>query len=201
VIWGVEMKRSLASVLFVAVAVQLAACNNPFSTRTPAVPPSEGGAAILPATSPEKVLHNLEESVRAKSIQDYLDVFSDDFIFSPDPGDSLAYEQDFQARWTKERESEFALNFFQQAQQDSTFSVQVNTYAPSVYHPGETMYEYFYKVTYGREGDAETVLYGKAWLYFKEGSDGKWTVFLWVDHRVLSVEKASTWGVLRARYS
>ena len=194
------MKRSAASVFLAALVVQLAACNNPFSTRAPAVPP-EGGAAILPATSPEKVLSNLEESVRAKSIQDYLDVFSEDFVFSPDPGDSLAYEQDFRTRWTKERESEFALNFFQQAQQDSTFSVVMETYAPSVYHPGETMYEYFYKVTYGGKIVTETVLRGKAWLYFRESSDGKWSIFLWVDHRVLPVEKASTWGVLHARYS
>lgn len=194
------MKRIVLPFLMIVFAALFTACNNPFSTRTPSVPPKEG-AVILPATSPERVLHNLEESVRAMSIQDYLDVFSDDFVFSPDPGDSLAYEQDFQTPWTKERESEFALNFFQQASQDSTFYVQLYTYFPSVYHPGETMYEYFYKVTYGSESIAKTELYGKAWLYFRESSDGKFSVFLWVDHRVKPVEKASTWGVLRARYS
>jgi hypothetical protein len=154
------MMRSV-SFLAAAAAVLLLGCNNPFDTRTPAVPPDEG-AAILPATSPEKVLHNLEESIRAKSTQDYLDVFSDDFVFSPDPGDSLANEQYFQTRWTKQRESDFAFNFFQQARQDSTFSVQLITYAPSVYHPGDTMYEYYYKLTYGIANTEDTVLYGKA---------------------------------------
>ncbi|MHB9029846.1 MAG: hypothetical protein ACYC9O_13850, partial [Candidatus Latescibacterota bacterium] len=89
-------KNGLFPLLFILVA---AACNNPFSTRTPEEPPA-GGAIILPATSPEKVLHTLEESVKAGSIQDYLDVFSDDFAFAPDPGDSLANEQYFQSRWT-----------------------------------------------------------------------------------------------------
>ncbi len=194
------MKRtSFFAVLSAIMLVLAASCNNPFDTRTPQVP-VDGGAAILPPTSPERVLNNLEESIRAKSIQDYLDVFTDDFVFSPDPGDSLAYEQDFQARWTKERESEFALNFFQQSQQDSTFAVTINTYAPSLYHPGERMYEYFYKITYGTKTSAETVVYGRAWLYFRESSDGKWSIVLWSDHRSKSVESAKTWGIIHALF-
>ncbi len=186
---------ALSAILFVLAT----SCNNPFETRTPQIPP-DGGAAILPATSPERVLHNLEESVRAKSIQDYLDVFGDEFVFSPDPGDSLAYEQDFQSRWTKERENDFALNFFQQSQQDSTFAVTMNTYAPSIYRPGEQMYEYFYKITYGTKTGAETVVYGRAWLYFRENTDGKWSIVLWSDHRSLAVEKAKTWGIIHALF-
>jgi hypothetical protein len=186
------------NVLFLLIFILFsAACHNPFSTRTPEEPP-EGGAVILPATSPERVLHNLEEAVKAGSIQDYLDVFSDDFAFAPDPGDSLAYEQYFQSRWTKERETDFALNFFQQVQQDSTFHFDLFTYAPSLYQPGEKMYAYHYKLTFGGRELKDTEVYGKAWLYFRENNEGKWSVFLWADHRARSTSK--TWGELRTQY-
>jgi hypothetical protein len=185
--------------LVLLAALLAAACNNPFSTRTPEEPPLNGGAAILPATSPERVLNNLQESFRARSIQDYLDVFSDDFIFSPDPKDSLAWEQDYRSRWTKERESDFALNFFQQAQQDSTFQVQMNTYAPSVYNPGERMYTYYYKLTSGGKTIPEVTIYGWAEFYFRENAEGKWSIMLWVDH--WARENSPAGGALRARFS
>lgn len=173
------------------------ACNNPFSTRTPEEPPANGGAAILPATSPERVLNNLEESTRAKSIQDYLDVFSDDFVFSPDPVDSLAWEQYFRTPWNKDREYEFALNFFLQSSQDSTFSVQMETYAPLEYDSGVQMYTYYYKIVYGGQEIEEVTVRGRAWLYFREDQEGKWSIFLWADHRVSS---APTGGELRAQF-
>lgn len=186
-------------VLAVLLVLLAAACNNPFSTRTPETPPSDGGAAILPATSPERVLNNLEESFRAKSIQDYLDVFSEDFIFSPDPKDSLAWEQDYRTRWNLERESDFALNFFQQAQQDSTFVTELTTYAPSVYNSGELMYKYFYKITYGGDTIPEVTIYGWAEFYFRENTEGKWSIMLWVDH--WAKENSPAGGAFRARFS
>jgi ketosteroid isomerase-like protein len=187
-------KKVLFPLLLILAA---AACHNPFSTRTPEEPP-EGGAVILPPTSPERVLHNLEEAVKAGSIQDYLDVFSDDFRFAPDPGDSLAYEQYFQSRWTKEREGDFALNFFQQAQLDSTFAFDLFTYAESRYDSSERMYKYHYSLSFGKQGGDETKAWGIAWLFFRENSEGKWSIYLWADQR--SLASAPTWGVLRAQY-
>lgn len=194
------MRRGYALFALVLLSVLLvaAACHNPFSTRTPEEPPPEGGAAILPATSPERVLNNLEESMGAKSIQDFLDVFSDDFIFSPDPKDSLAWEQDFRGRWTKDRESEFAFNFFQQAQQDSTFTVKLETYTPPVYNSGERIYTYYYKITYGGQTIPVVTVRGMAWLYFRENAEGKWSIYLWADH---NVGNFPTSGELRARFS
>ncbi len=174
----------------------LTACNNPFSTRTPEEPP-ESGAVFLPPTSPEKVLHNLQEAVGAKSIQDYLDVFSDDFTFAPDPGDSLSHEQYFRTPWNKDRESEYALNFFQQAQLDSTYSFDLTTYAPSLYQPGEQMYTYHYLMSYGRPGELAEV-YGRAYLYFRENEEGRWNIYLWVDSRAR--KSSPTWGVLKTQY-
>jgi len=189
------MKRSIFVIFGAALAViSLLSCNNPFSTRTPQTPP-QGGAVILPPTSPEKVLNNLVESVRTKSIQDYLDVFSDPFTFSPDPLDSLEYEQEFRSSWNRDRESAFVMNFFIP---DSTFTISLYTYSPPIYNPGDRMYKYWYKLTFGKEG-SEEVTRGEAWLYFRENSEGKWSIYLWVDHQVQSGTR--TWGAVRARYS
>ncbi|MFA6472133.1 MAG: hypothetical protein WCU00_08860 [Candidatus Latescibacterota bacterium] len=176
------------------IVIYLMSCNNPFSTRTPQTPP-QGGAVILPPTSPEKVLNNLVESLRTKSFQDYMDVFSDPFTFSPDPLDSLEYEQEFQSPWNREKETIFAMNYFIP---DSTFTISLDTYSNPVYNASDQMYRYYYKLTFGREG-SEEVTRGEAWLYFRENSEGKWSIYLWVDHRVQTGTK--TWGAVRARYS
>ena len=189
------MKRAIFVIFEITFAViSLLSCNNPFSTRTPQTPP-QGGAVILPPTSPEKVLNNLMESVRTKSSQDYMDVFSDPFTFSPDPLDSLEYEQDFRSGWNRENESAFVMNFFIP---DSTFIISLDTYSPPIYNPGDRMYRYYYKLTYGKEG-SEEVTRGEAWLYFRENSEGKWSIYLWVDHRAWPDKSA--WGGVRSRYS
>lgn len=188
--------RVSAMMILPALLLLGAACNNPFSTRTPEVPP-DSDAVFLPPTSPEKVIHNLQTAVKAKSIQDYLDVFSEDFAFAPDPGDSAFFEQYYRSRWTKESEYGFAINFFQQAQSDSLFSLALTTYAPSVYQPGEQMFLYHYLLSYGRVGD-KTEVYGKAYLYFRESDEGKWNIFLWADVRAR--KNSPTWGVIRTQY-
>jgi hypothetical protein len=191
------MKRPVFTFFYIALAlILLLSCNNPFSTRTPQTPP-EGGAVILPPTSPERVLNNLVESVRTKSFQDYMDVFSDPFIFSPDPLDSLQYEQEFRSKWNRDRESAFVTNFFVP---DSTFTISLSTYRTPEYNSGDKMYKYWYKLTFGREGDKEDV-YGEAWFYFIENS-GNWSISLWVDHNVYPKDpQKESWGIVRAKYS
>lgn len=191
------MKRSIFifSALLLIV-IYLISCNNPFSTRTPAIPPPQGGAVILPPTSPEKVLNNLVESLRTKSIQDYMDVFSAPFTFSPDPLDSLKYEQEFRSSWNRDSESAFAMNFFIP---DSTFTISLTTYRNPEYNPGDRMYKYWYKLTFGKEENKEDV-YGEAWFYFIENS-GNWSINLWVDHRGYPNDpQKDSWGGVRARY-
>jgi hypothetical protein len=187
------MKRSIFVIFEITFAVIIfLSCNNPFSTRTPQTPP-HGGAVILPPTSPEKVLNNLVESLRTKSSQDYMDVFSDPFTFSPDPLDSQDYALEFGSPWNREKESAFVMNFFVP---DSTFTISLTTYRTPEYNSGDKMYKYWYILTLSKEGNKEDI-YGEAWLYFIENK-GEWSIYLWVDHRVWSDKIA--WGGVRARY-
>ena len=178
----------------------LTACNNPFSTREPEAPGTDG-AAIKPATSPENLLYNLEASFEALSIQDYLNVFSQDFVFNPDPDDSVAYVEDFRGGWDHDRETDFAFNFLQRnnfkADVESPIELTLN------YHPGQDRYECSYHM-FITEADSSDSLFqrieveGEAWLYLREDTDGIWSVYRWVDFRI--IRNSTTWGVLRVKY-
>ncbi|MBN1293261.1 MAG: hypothetical protein JXB48_15590 [Candidatus Latescibacteria bacterium] len=174
-------------------------CNNPFKTRTPVEPPSGGGVAIKPANSPENVLYNMKIAFNNYSIQDYLDVFSEDFVFAPDTEDSIAYEDRFITSWDKNRESEFATNLFTKIRSDSLVDRSVEIILSSYeYKSGNDMYEYSYVIEQ-KDETAEipvVTLRGRAWLYLREYPDGKWYIYMWLDRKVQLT--TMTWGVLRA---
>ena len=182
---------SLLSLLII-----LASCNNPFATRTP-LQPTTGGIAVKPANAPENVLYNMRVTFEALSVQDYLDVFSDDFVFNPDPEDSIEYEDRFGSVWNKNREIDFANNFFLSVSADTLAnnSVSVTLFKYS-YRPGQDMYEYEYEVEIVIK-EKLTVLSGRAWIFLREYADGKWYIYQWVDHRY-EIKNKITWGVLRA---
>ncbi len=174
----------------------LESCNNPLNTREPQNPGSEG-ASIKPANSPENVLYNLEASFEGLSIQDYLDVFSDDFAFHPDTDDSIGYEEDFINGWGIEKETEFANNFLQRQnfREDIEGSpIELTSFYD--YKAGQDMYDYTYNMFIIKK-DTTVIVEGRAWLYLREETEGKWSIYNWVDirYRVSSM----TWGVLRAQ--
>ena len=194
----IKMKRlNLSLLCFITAALYFAfvSCNNPFKTRTPSEPTS-GGVAIKPANTPENVLYNMRVSFEALSIQDYLDVFSEDFIFNPDTEDSIDHEEQFLSIWNKDREIDFANNFFIKVQADTLHNNSVTvTLFKYEYRPGQDMYEYDYTVEIDFM-DEVTALNGRAWLFLRESDDGKWYIRQWVDHRY--EKNKDTWGVLRA---
>jgi len=182
--------------LFFAVT----ACNNPFKTREPEVNPNPGGVAIQPANSPENVLYNMKVSFENLSVQDYLDTFSDDFIFVPDPEDSLEYENEFRNTWDKQNEKDFINNFSLSIKSDSlTTNYVAFVTSKYEYKPGQDMYEYNYVLeVVDKDKNADWTFRGRAWLFLKEYPDGKWYIYRWVDHKVQAT--MLTWGVLRALY-
>lgn len=191
-------------VFFLSAAVLLGAgsCNNPFSTRDPE-PGVTDGAMIKPPNSAENVLSNLEASFEGLSIYDYINVFSEDFVFHPDREDSLEYLEDFRNGWDYNREIEFANNFLvpqnfhMNGESGSIFLTP--TYE---YKPGLEMYEYNYQMFIFFAGADSTdstriEVEGEAWLYLRENSEGSWSIYQWIDYRLNS--SSLTWGALRAR--
>ena len=173
-------------------------CNNPFSTRKPQEPDTFGGVAIKPANSPENVLYNLRASFESMSIQDYLDIFSEDFIFNPDPDDSLRYEEEFRNGWGFEDETVFAENFLQK-----TVVSEIEMYPSYEYKPGQDMYDYTYSMKVFSADSTKVLPFevkGHAWIYLREGEDGTWKIYSWVEFQNMIEDNFITWGVLRALY-
>ncbi|MFC1511933.1 hypothetical protein ACFL5H_01910 [Candidatus Latescibacterota bacterium] len=185
-----------------SMVLAIFACNNPFQTRE-SEKPGAGGVAIKPANTPENVLYNLEAAFENLSIQDYLDVFTDDFAFHPDPDDSLLYEQEFIGGWDVEKETMFANNFLLRQNFVEVDGNPIELNASYEYMPGQEYYEYHYHmfipllaITGGGYGTIE--IEGYAFLYLREDDEGNWSVYGWEDHRLVS--HSLTWGALRAQH-
>jgi hypothetical protein len=117
------------------------------------------------------------------------------------PEDSLEYEQEFGNGWDYEKETMFANNFLQK----KNFAVgiegsPIDIFANYEFKPGLNMYEYRYNM-FIIEGDSLRKdiqeIEGKAWLYLREDSEGKWAIYQWIDYRIRP--GSITWGGLRAR--
>jgi hypothetical protein len=197
----------VAFIIFTILMIAAASCNNPFSTRK-AEKGESTGAAIKPANSPENVLHNLWSSFGSMSIYDYMDIFTEDFVFNPDPADSVEYEQDFMYGWGYEEEMTFAENFLQKT---VASEIEFTTHSYE-YKAGEDLYDYIYSIMIFSPDStvtSRTDVKGHAWLYLKENEEGKWKIYKWTEIRQNSNEQQndtgsdrgySSWGVLRAMY-
>jgi hypothetical protein len=171
-------------------------CNNPFSTREPQKP-SSGGVSIKPQTTPENVLGNLEASMEGLSSTDYMNIYSDDFVFHPDPDDSVLYEQEFAGGWNYERETQFANNFLQSQNFKPGMKNPIQLEKINVeYKPGEGMYDYRY-LFFISLADSNDIYEGEAWIYLRQDKEGKWSIYKWVDKRL--TKNSKTLGALKAK--
>jgi len=180
---------------FFLCLLTILSCNNPFSTRNPQKPTSESGAAIKPPTSPENVLYNFRIALENMSIQDYMDVYSSDFIFSPDSDDSLKYEQEFTLRWGFEKEQFFAENYLQR-----NIIKKIEVYPSYEYKPGLDAYEYNYWVivTPADSTKSQYDIKGRARIYLDETQDGKWKIFRWIELMNMIGNSYYTLGIIKA---
>jgi len=171
-------------------------CENPFKLRE-AEPPTSGAISILEPVRSENVLKNLKVVHNMLSIDDYMDIFSQDFLFIPDPTDKNAYPEVFsQAQpWDRDREHEFIRRLFDR---DITSYIAFD----ATYLLEETgavdRYSYSYSMSIIHNKDAPKQVEGRAEVYLKQDERRNWSIFRWEDER--TEEEKSTWGELRARF-
>jgi len=204
------MKRYLANfIIATGIAMFFVACNNPFATRTPQKPDNVTGVAIKPPTSAENVLWNLRASFESMSVQDYLDLFTEDFVFNPDYDDSITYIEEFRNGWTMDQETAFAENFLQ-----ISINSEIEVYPNYEYKPGEGMYDYIYSMkifqpdstahpSATKTAAALTKRFdvkGHAYIYLRDDTEGKWRIYKWTEIENMTADYL-TWGVLRAEYA
>jgi len=198
------LKKQFVFIIFLsALAFIFISCNNPFATREPSKPDSVGGDAMKSPNSPENIIYNLMISLKNVSAQDYLDLFSEDFVFNPSLDDSSRFEEDFRTGWGIDKERVFAENFLQKKETD-TISFNTHIYK---YRSGDDSYEYTYSIDVFPAADSTQVaengiekfrVSGYAWLYLSEDDEGKWRIHKWVEFEGMKKGVFLTWAILRS---
>ena len=192
-----RVKRT--ALVFVAVAglgTVLVSCGDfPFQTRD-AIPPTSVGDSPDPPLSPDVVLSNLILSVNTRNPVFYGENFAGDFVFKPDPSDSVEVERDFPgvyANWTLNIEAgvtEYMLdpvrckiayllfdNEIVVEETDSTAVLQEDYVLIVAYEGSPVEYK------------------GSARFFMRKLADGYWYIEKWVDY--LNVDQAPSWGRLK----
>jgi len=193
--------RVFGITVWMMVLIGVLRCECPFSTRTPVEPEKPRPYSLQSPTSPENVLSNFKIVYEyALSAVDYMDCLSEDFHFSPDPFDSLQYEEIFSNPWGLEREEQFTANLFDRVVSDPNPKVLTRwEFIVDVQEEHEAYFEYDYELGFNDEQDgAWKSAEGKAHLTLRKGEDGSWALSRWLDEK--TNPEVSSWGALRTQF-
>ena len=186
-------RAALVIVACTGLAVLGASC---FSTRDAIPPTSVGDAPELPLTVWD-VLYNMTLAVGNKQPVTYEELFTDNFLFKPDPSDSAEVEKNFPgayANWNKNIETgvmEYILD-----------PVRCKFAKLEFFYENEVIVD-FTDTTYILQEDYSLLLQhevpagysGRARFFFRKDVDGYWYIDRWVDY--LNEEQVPSWGRLK----
>ena len=182
-------------VVFFLASVLVSGCGL-FEPRTPERP--GGGGTWIPPTTPEIVLENLTNSMREKVIGNYGLSFTDDFLFHPDPSDSIelsATQPYVYDNWNDSVEVKVAQVLFVEAGGlDLTFTKRDTTIYVDPDHC-VFYYKYFLQVT-SKTGGAE-FFRGLVEYHLRREGGANWYVYVWIDKRDPDFPNLRTWGYLK----
>ncbi len=191
--------------IFLIAAIWTSGCSNPFSTRDDQVqPPTGGRSPIGTAVRGEELLENLKEAVQSLRPADYLQLLSDDFIFTPDEKDSSDFSHIYDDLWDKEKEESFADFFLSDSLLVRSISMLGN-WPPTLFEASSDGNQEEYRDNYiatifylEEREDTPRRISGEFWLSLRKNEEGSWELFRWRDFKTSQEE--STWGELRARF-
>lgn len=165
----------------------VAACENPFSTRTPE-PPEQNTSTFIPPTSPDIVFINLQIAVREKNVENYIRCFVDTtrsnqrFTFVPDQRAVTNHLGVFDF-WQLEDERLYLTRLFQATPNDSTRSLAFTTERRIEGATQATFNQiYVIRVRHTHQGESIPTVYGGQSNFLLEKNDtGDWAIFRWED--------------------
>lgn len=204
------LTRTLRRAIPVALAALLAALTLAgciLSPREPDGPPDEGSVIPWePPTDTDTVLANLTAALAGEGASNYLDCLTDDFRFFVDPGDSNDAGQEAEqiySDWTRDVESQVINSIFLDSAPGIVVTFQRET--PADEEADITYRRENYQLTivwqHGQHEPGESVTYrGRATLWMRKDDYQQWSIFRWVDRRVLDQGSSPTWGALRGDY-
>jgi hypothetical protein len=173
------------------LAVLLQSC---FGTRD-SIPPTAGGDLPDPALTPDVVLSNLILAVNVQNAQFYEQNFAPNFIFRPDPSDSVEVEKDYPGvygNWNRDIETgvtEYMLDPVRCKFANLQFGNEIiveETDSTSVLQE-----DYVLIVAY----ESVVGYSGSARLFMRRLPGGYWYIEKWIDY--LNVGQDPSWGRLK----
>ena len=187
-----KVKLCGVSAVFLVAAVMVCGCGF-FEPRTPERP--GGGGTWIPPTTPEIVLENMTSSMAQKVIGNYRLNFTNDFVFHPDPSDSVeisATQAGVYDNWNDSVEVRVAQILFDEASRlDLTFTKRDTTVYLDTDHC-VFYYKYLLQVTL-KAGGTE-FLRGLVEYHLRREAGANWYIYVWIDKRDPDFRDSRTWG-------
>ncbi len=160
-------------------------------------PPGGGGRPWIPPTEPESLFVNLKNAMEDKVIGNYEKSFTTDFVFHPDPADSVelaATDPTVFDDWNLDVERTVTQTIFDQA---ASMRLTFTEREPPTYIGADerVYYEKYELQIIFKVGGSETFRGFADYSVRREG--GLWYMNMWLDKRDPSYAAARTWGNLK----
>ncbi len=193
---NIYSRAARTALVAAACAGLAAACSSCFQTRD-AVPPTTVGNAPVPPLTVYDVIYNMELAVNNQNPVFYEELFTEGFVFKPDPADSAEVEKNFPgayANWDYGVETavmEYILD-----------PVRCRYANLKLFEETEVIVD-FTDTTYVLQRDYSLVIISEASVgysgttrfFFRKLADGYWYIERWVDY--VKDAQTATWGRLK----
>lgn len=190
----------LAVVCFV-VALGLASCEI-FSVR-PSEEPTGGATRFALPQSPDIVISNMVNAISARDVVIYGDIFTEDFVFVPDPEDVLELENYYPgvfSDWDIEIERDVAQHMLDPSRV-SYASLRFDEDEESVIEDTDSTYVVQEQYRFLIWMESLDTYAGSARFSMRRLPDGLWYIYDWQDSRPEAGgdDGAGTWGMLKGK--
>jgi hypothetical protein len=189
------MKVSLSFLFFLAVAALVCSCGL-FEPRVPDEP-GAGGVPWIPPTEPESVFVNIKNALEGKVTGNYVQCFTDDFVFHPDPSDSVeltAVQPGIYDDWTLGVEQTVMQTVLDEA---ASIRITFTEREPEICaSPDECFFYYKYELQIIAKVGGTEYFYGFL-DYHMRREGGEWYVYMWLDKRDPAYQGFRSWGNLK----
>jgi hypothetical protein len=179
--------KNHSTTLFITILLLLAACENPFSARTPE-PPQQNTSTFVPPTSPDIVFINLRIAIQEKNVENYIRCFVDTtrsnerFTFAPDQRAVTNHPGVFDF-WQLEDERRYVTRLFQALPADSARALRLTEEERSE-GAMQATFSHNYEISIRhtrRDEDIPVVFRGLSNFMLQRNETGDWAIYRWED--------------------
>jgi ketosteroid isomerase-like protein len=201
--WGIGTRR-LVAIAGVSAIMVVSSCGT-FTPREAEEPEGQATIYVLPQ-KPTFVLSNLENVVNSRDVERYGELFSEDYVFIPDPSDASdleAYYPGIFDDWDVEVEAYVGERILGDT---GLLTAELNFTGETLLEDSENTYdvlkdyELWLRMEPTEEGESQWRIYiGTARLLIEREPDGLWYIQRWEDARSEAGVEAGkdTWGKLK----